>query len=153
MRDRRVRQAVLVVTLRDVHEDDLALLFSYQQEPEATAMADFPTRERAAFDAHWAKILADPTGLVRAIVDAGVVVGNIVSWDAAAGREVGYWLGKSHWGRGLASVALRLFLELEPIRPLHAHVATHNEGSRKVLAKNGFQVVSAGPKGVELLLV
>ncbi len=152
MRDRRVRQAVLVVTLRDVHEDDLALLFSYQQEPEATAMADFPTRERAAFDVHWAKILADPTGLVRAIVDADIVVGNIVSWNAEAGREVGYWLGRAHWGRGLASAALGLFLEIEPIRPLHANVAPHNEGSLKVLAKHGFQVIATGGGGVDLRL-
>lgn len=147
-----MRQAVLVVTLRDVCDDDLAVIFSHQEEPAATAMADYPARDRAAFDAHWAKVLANPTGRVCAVVDAGVVVGTIMSWDGAAGREVGYWFGQAHWGRGLASAALGLFLELEPLRPLHAHVATHNEGSRKVLAKHGFLVVSAGPDGVDLLL-
>lgn len=115
-------------------------------------MADFPARDRAAFDGHWAKILADSTVLVRAVDEAGVVVGNVVSWDGEVGREVGYWLGAAYWGKGLASAALQLFLELEPTRPLHAHVATHNEGSRKVLAKHGFQVVSAGPEGLDLRL-
>jgi hypothetical protein len=66
-----------------------------------------------------------------------------VSWNNTDGREVGYWLGREFWGQGIATQALALFLEEEPTRPLVAHVAKHNIGSRRVLEKCGFVVVSA----------
>ena len=72
----------------------------------------------------------------------GVVVGNAVSWTADEGRMVGYWIGKEHWGRGIASAALRLYLDVERHRPLLATVAEHNAGSRRVLEKAGFQFVA-----------
>jgi RimJ/RimL family protein N-acetyltransferase len=52
---------------------------------------------------------------------------------------VGYWLGRSYWGRGIATRALALFLPLVPARPLYAHVASHNTGSMRVLVKCGFR--------------
>jgi len=45
-------------------------------------------------------------------------------------------------GRGVASAALAAFLEDEPVRPLVAHTAVHNPGSRRVLEKCGFEVVA-----------
>jgi RimJ/RimL family protein N-acetyltransferase len=56
---------------------------------------------------------------------------------------VGYWLGREFWGQGIATQALALFLKEERTRPLVAHVAQHNIGSRRVLEKCGFVVVSA----------
>ena len=50
---------------------------------------------------------AIPTTTLRTIVADGVVVGNAVSWTGDEGRMVGYWIGKEHWGRGIASAALR----------------------------------------------
>lgn len=45
--------------------------------------------------------------------------------------------GKEHWG-SVATRALAAFLRLVTERPLHAHVAQHNVGSRRVLEKCGF---------------
>ena len=53
-------------------------------------------------------------------------------------REVTYWIAPARWGQGLASRALRAFLEFEPTRPLYGRVAHHNAASAKVLARAGF---------------
>ena len=69
------------------------------------------------------------------------VVGNIVSWMSDE-RLVGYWIGREHWGKGIASRALSLFVaDVETRRPLHAHVARQNPASIRVLEKAGFEIV------------
>ncbi len=50
------------VQLRDVAEGDLPVFFEHQRDPVANRMAGFPPRDRDAFVAHWAKILADEMG-------------------------------------------------------------------------------------------
>ena len=129
------------VELRDTVEDDLPILFQHQADPEASAMAAFPSRDWEAFVAHQAKIAAGPDMLQQTILVDGDVAGDIGSWQAEAERNVGYWIGRSFWGRGVATAALRAFLELETTRPLTAYVAAHNLGSRRVLEKCGFEVV------------
>ena len=69
----------LRVQLRDVRDDDLPTLFEHQMDPEANRMANFDARDRDAFMAHWAKILADETLLARTVVHGGAIVGNVVS--------------------------------------------------------------------------
>jgi RimJ/RimL family protein N-acetyltransferase len=127
--------------LRDVIASDLPILFEQQLDPEASAMAAFPSRDRQAFDAHWAKIMADETVILRTIEVNGQVTGHIVSWEMDGDREVGYWLGREFWGRGIATQALSEFLKFVQKRPLFAHVAKHNIGSRRVLEKCGFTVI------------
>lgn len=135
------------VVIRPVVEEDLPILFEHQIDPEATRMADFPARDRETFFAHWSKVLAEPTNVVRTILHDGVVVGHIGSWDASGERLVGYWIGREHWGRGIATRALAQLLAILPQRPLLAHVAAHNAGSIRVLEKNGFVKTAEGPDG------
>jgi RimJ/RimL family protein N-acetyltransferase len=129
------------VELRDTLDGDLPILFLHQTDPEASAMAAFPSRDWEAFVAHQAKIAAGPDMLQQTILVDGEVAGDVGSWQADAGRNVGYWIGRSFWGRGVATAALRAFLDLETTRPLTAYVAAHNVGSRRVLEKCGFEVV------------
>jgi RimJ/RimL family protein N-acetyltransferase len=124
--------------IRDVEADDLEAFFEHQRDPEAVRMAAVPVREREAFMAHWAKILADETGVTQAVVVAGRVVGNVVSWEDSGRRYVGYWIERSAWGRGVATTALALFLGRVTSRPLYAYVAVANVGSIRVLEKCGF---------------
>jgi hypothetical protein len=49
------------IILRPVEPGDLPLFFEHQRDPIAVAMVAFQSRDRAAFDQHWAKILADKT--------------------------------------------------------------------------------------------
>jgi RimJ/RimL family protein N-acetyltransferase len=128
----------LTVSLRPVTEDDLDVFFQQQLDAEASAMAAFPSRDHDAFYSHWHKILAGGEGTERTIEASGDVAGYIVSWFQDGHREVGYWLGKGYWGRGIASTALRRFVAEIPERPLLAWVAEHNVGSIRVLEKAGF---------------
>ena len=124
--------------LRDVVESDLPVFFEHQREPEGTAMADFPARDREAFDAHWRRILADDSLTKKTIVFEGQVAGNAVSWPQDGRQLVGYWLGKAFWGKGLATRALTELIDELGTRPLHAYVAKTNIGSIRVLEKCGF---------------
>lgn len=131
----------MTVSIRPVLESDLPIFFAQQNDPEANAMAIFPAREREAFDAHWRKILVDPSGVLRAIVEDGRIAGNVVVWGPPDGRLVGYWIGREFWGRGVATRGLALLLEEITERPLFAHVVKSNVGSIRVLEKCGFSAV------------
>ena len=126
------------VLLRNVTEGDLPVLFAQQLDPEATRMAAFPSRDREAFMAHWAKILVNDTVTVKAIIVDEQVAGNIVCWEQSGEALIGYWLGREYWGRGIATRALSAFLRCVRVRPLYAHVAKHNIASLRVLQKCGF---------------
>ena len=126
------------VGLRETIDADLDTLFAFQADPEASAMAAFPSRDRRAFLDHQATIRADPSTITLTIVTGEEVVGSIGSWDAEGERAVGFWIGRDHWGNGYATTALRAFLRIDRHRPLHAHVVDHNVGSQRVLEKCGF---------------
>ena len=85
--------------------------------------------------------MADEMAILRTILFEGNVAGNIVSFLQSREQEVGYWIGRQYWGKGIATEALRQFLEQLEMRPLYAHVAKHNAGSRRVLEKCGFRVL------------
>lgn len=131
------------VVLRRVIEADLPTLYAHQDDPEATQMAAFPARPYESFIKHWRRILADDTNTLETILFNGEVAGYIVSWDHDRRREVGYWLGRDYWGKGIATRALQALLERERVRPLYAYVARHNLASRRVLEKCGFSVVGS----------
>lgn len=126
------------IHLRPVAESDLPILFEHQREPEANEMATFPARDRDAFMAHWTKILGDKTVVAMAVIVNGCVAGNVGCWTQDGQHLVGYWIGKEHWGKGVATQMLSMFLRLVGDRPLHAHVARHNVASIRVLEKSGF---------------
>ena len=146
------------VRLRNIEPGDLPIFYEQQLDPDATRMAAFPPRDRASFDAHWAKnILANPDAIAQTILVDDEVAGNIGSWTQEGIRLVGYWIGKEYWGKGVATRALSAFLHQVTDRPLYAHVVKHNIGSIRVLEKCGFsleQSVEVGNDGVvELVLV
>jgi RimJ/RimL family protein N-acetyltransferase len=125
-----------------VSDADLEAFYEQQADPESVRLAAVPARGRDAHFPHWRAALADESTLVRTIEVDGECAGHVVSFlrDGVGEREVGYWIDRAHWGRGVASAALEQFLALESRRPLIAHVAAHNPGSRRVLEKCGFTV-------------
>lgn len=132
-------------SLRDVLQADLPVFFAHQLDPEAQAMAAFTARDptdRRAFMVHWQRILADPSTANRTIVVDGQVAGSVGSFEEAGHREVTYWLGRSYWGKGLATRALAEFLaHADPTRPMYARAAKDNAASLRVLEKCGFRIV------------
>lgn len=152
------RPATGDVVLREVIEADLAIFFDQQLDPDANYMAAFAAEDptdRAAFMAHWTKILADDTTINNTILFDGQVAGNIVSYEMFGEREVGYWLGRRFWGKGIATRALAAFLSLVTIRPLYARAAKDNAASLRVLQKCGFTIIGedkgfANARGTEI---
>ncbi len=126
------------VRIRPVEDADLPIFLAHQDDPVAAAMAAFPTRAPDVFYAHWATIRADPTNVTRTIVADDEVVGDIVSWLDHGSRQVGYWIGRDHWGKGYATAALRFLLDEIKDRPVTAHIVPANIGSQRVVEKCGF---------------
>lgn len=124
-----------------MHTSDLPIFFEHQSDPEAARMADFPARDFDAFHAHWQKIMAEDSNILRTVLFKDLVAGNIVSFIMHGEREVGYWLGRKFWGKGIATQALQLFLPLIPERPLYGFTAKHNLDSQKVLIHCGFKLL------------
>ncbi len=67
--------------------------------------------------------------------------------------EIGYWLGQPFWGKGIATEAVRLLLkkidaQYPSIVRLYAEVFEFNEGSMRVLQKNGFHLESIRKRAV-----
>jgi RimJ/RimL family protein N-acetyltransferase len=140
------------VTLREVEPDDLPVLFEHQRDPVANELAGVPARDREAFMAHWARIMADETSLIRAIDADGRLAGNVLSFEHDGRREVGYWIERELWGAGIASAALAAFLALETQRPLYGAVLERNAGSVRVLEKCGFERLEVDGNMVVLVL-
>ncbi|GAA2048017.1 GNAT family N-acetyltransferase [Catenulispora yoronensis] len=128
------------VRLRAVGDADLPVFFEHQRDPVAARMAAATPATRLEHAELWRALQADPTAEARTIVVDDAVVGAITCWERWDQRQLGYWLGRDHWGRGIATTALALFLCEMTTRPVHAYVAPHNAGSRRVLEKCGFRV-------------
>ena len=147
------------LSLRAVSGTDLPIFFAQQLDPEANYMAAFTAKDpsnREAFDAHWHRIRAEPTILIRTILCDGQVAGSVLSYEDEGRPEVSYWLGREFWGKGIATWALGEFLRTANMkRPMYARVAKDNLGSRRVLEKCGFAVIAeergyANARGTEI---
>ncbi len=131
------------LSLRPARDADLEAFFAHQCDPVAHRMAAFGAHDpfdRAAFDAHWARIRADPGIVIRAVVVDAQAVGHVLSFGPTGAREISYWIERTHWGRGVATAELTQFLMQQPARPLFARAAKDNAGSIGVLRRCGFTV-------------
>ena len=147
-----------VVTLRATRDGDLDALFRFEQDETAVQMAAFtppdPT-DRATFDAHWRRLLSDPLVDARTVRADGDIVGSVARWYQEGPAEITYWIDPEHWGEGIASRAVRLFLDALHERPVRVRVAADNARSIAVLEKLGFEQVGtelsfANARGTEV---
>jgi|SRR5262245_2883883 len=148
------------ILLREVTEDDLVIFFEQQQDPAANWMAAFTAKDPTdwpAFAAKWAKILDNRDGTAKTIVCGGRVAGYLLNFVApwSGQREVSYWVGRDHWGRGVATTALAAFVSGLAMRPLYARAAGDNLASIRVLEKCGFVPIGrdrgfANARGAEI---
>lgn len=134
------------ITLRPVVESDLPIFFEQQLDRDAVALSAYPSKDKGEFMRHWEGILKNKSIVARTIVHKEKVAGHIICWKEKFEQRVGYWIGKSFWGRGIATSALGEFLGEVKTRPLFAHVANHNLASKRVLEKCGFALLDEGGK-------
>ncbi|WP_306213952.1 GNAT family N-acetyltransferase [Actinoplanes sp. RD1] len=146
------------IQLRPLADDDLDAIFEFARDPVAVRMAAFTADDpddRAEFDAHWRRIRSDPRIRIRAIVVDGELAGTVANFPVGGDTEITYWLGRSFWGRGIATAAVGRFLETLPVRPVLARAASDNIGSLRVLRKLGFrttgtEIAYANQRGEEI---
>jgi RimJ/RimL family protein N-acetyltransferase len=132
------------VALRPVEDSDLDALFAQMRDPEAVRMAAFTPEDpddRGAFDAHTARVRNAPGITHRAVTCDGQLAGSVASFITGGQTEVTYWIDRASWGRGIATRALALLLDLVPARPVHARAASDNAASLRVLQKSGFKII------------
>jgi len=135
------------IILRNVLETDLPILFEQQLDRDAVAMSAYPAKDKGEFMRHWEGILKNKAIVARTIIYKDKIAGHVICWkDGKYEQQVGYWIGKPFWGRGIASSALAEFLLQVKNRPLYAYVANHNLASKRVLEKNGFTLHDEGAK-------
>jgi len=135
------------IRLRETVSEDLPIFYQQQLDPHANHMAAFTAKDptdRQAFDAHWAKVMADKTIIIRTILYERQVAGSVLCHSWGGEPELSYWLGSEFWGKGIATRALSLFLKAVTVRPLTARVAKDNIASIRVLEKNGFELTGEG---------
>lgn len=130
-----------LVSLREVRPSDLDRFFDLERDPIAARQAAFTAKDpndRAAFDRHWQKILADPSVLHRTVLHLGETVGYVAFFELLGPPSIAYWIDRRWWGQGIASRALQLFLLEVDQRPVHARVVRDNLASQHVLIHCGF---------------
>lgn len=136
--------------LRAVALSDLPIFFEHQRDPDALAMAAMPGRDQETFTMHWqTRVLGDPSVIVQTVLHDGCVAGTVNSFVSNGRRLVGYFFGKPYWGKGIATLAVKEFLEIDTTRPLFAFVAKENLASLRVLQKNGFAIVEEVPNRLD----
>lgn len=127
--------------LRNTEVTDLESLFEFQLDKEGGYLAAFmpkdPTDKRA-YLSKYTKLLADPTVNNQTILVNGTIVGHVAKFVMHGDTEITYWIDRSFWGQGIATLALQQFLLIEPSRPIFGRVAFDNFGSQRVLEKCGF---------------
>lgn len=132
------------VSLRPLEDRDLDTIFAQVSDLESIRMAAFTAEDqtdRGAFLKRTSRLRAD-TSVLHLVIDVdGAVAGTIGSFRIDDRLEVTYWVDRAHWGKGIASAALRILLAETAERPVYARAASDNAGSLRVLEKAGFRRV------------
>lgn len=131
----------LDIRLRRTEVTDLDTLFQFQLDKEGGYLAAFMPKDptdKTAYLAKHTKLLSDPTVNNQTIIIDNVIVGSVAKFVMEGDSEITYWLDRKFWGQGIATKALKNFLDIETTRPIFGRVAFDNFGSQKVLEKCGF---------------
>lgn len=138
------------LVLRPVTIDDMGLLVELNGDPTVMAFVRGRASTTEETVDEWRQRLEEQSDPVRGLgYWAGFAQGRFVGWWSAssfAGRPdvsgVGYRLGASSWGRGLATEGARAMVDQAFARPeveqVLASTMAANVGSRRVLEKLGM---------------
>lgn len=143
---REIKSQSLDLSIRKTQPSDLDSLFLFQLDEEAIQQAAFTRvehRNKATYMDSHLQYLSLATVNNQTILLNGTIVGRIAKFEAFGVDEITFWIDKKYWGLGIATRALRAFLDIEAARPLHARVAFDNVRSQRVLEKSGFEKVDS----------
>jgi len=144
--------------LRPLELGDTDALFALASDPEvAKTMSWDAHRDRTDTVAFLERMLTtrnEGTSIGWAILLEGKPIGVIsidgIRWDFRAWRvdraEMGYWLGRPHWGQGImseaATAALRFAFETLGLHKVTIGCVEGNAGSQAIIEKLGFRYLA-----------
>ena len=137
--------------IRLASEDDLPALLDVNSDPEVTALLPYATWSSLGDAEAWYRRMQDlqstGTALQFAIVAKAerraIGTSLLFRFEAGSARaELGYVLGRPHWGRGLMREAMTALLGAAfgsmGLRRIEAEVDTRNAASAALLRRLGF---------------
>jgi RimJ/RimL family protein N-acetyltransferase len=137
--------------VRPVAESDLASLMEVNGDDQVTRYLPYATWRSMDDAAAWYKRMAglQEAGSAIQLVAVDKASGSAIATcllfqfeQKSARAELGYVLGRAHWGKGLMREALSTVLDhaFGPmgVRRLEAHVDPRNEASRGLVQRLGF---------------
>lgn len=138
-------------TIRELRESDLADLMAVNGDPEVTAFLPYANWQSLEDARDWLERMRREVaiGMTRQLVIVhngdDTVIGTTLLFryhGPSARAELGYVLGRSYWGQGLATEAISALLthafEHMSIRRIEAEVNPANEASNALLRSLGF---------------
>ncbi|WP_172840577.1 GNAT family N-acetyltransferase [Virgibacillus phasianinus] len=153
------------ISIEKLHEADFEQLFEFELENRAYFEEMVPSRGNVYYNfdifRKRNKALLDEQSqglshfyLIKNI--DGLILGrmNLVDIEKSQGSgHIGYRVGKSHTGKGVAKKALGLLLETFTdldLKQVKAKTTTNNIASKKVLEKNGFEQTESNGEEFEI---
>ena len=139
------------ITLRKVDVVDVPRIQDMASDPAISEMTripfPYPDNGAAEFVHHTLEAWKEGTEYSFAILCRDELVG-LCGFHAidlhTRSAEFGYWIGKKFWGRGFATAATRLAVEVAFTRLnfslVRAPILERNAASRRVAEKNGFSL-------------
>lgn len=139
------RTAGIYLLAKD-HEEEIQRLVSDAGVAAGTRIPHpYPDGGAREYIVHHLAAREAGTAWTFAIMDRGALVGVCGIQGIGGGRaeEIGYWIGRPHWGRGYASFGVKMVLEFAftnlNLERVGALTIADNRPSRRVLEKNGFE--------------
>ncbi|KAM3278781.1 hypothetical protein ACQJBY_046210 [Aegilops geniculata] len=143
------KKPAVEVTLRRFGLDDVDAMMAWASNPQVAAVCRWEPYESTEPLLAFIRDAVLPHPWFRAICLAGdddrpVGAISVSPTDDACRAELGYVLARAHWGKGVATAAVRravaaVFGEVEGLQRVEALVDVANVASQRVLEKAGFR--------------
>ena len=137
--------------LRPWRESDAEALFKYASDPDVGPRAGWPPHKSVEESLQIIKtVFNTPTMWAVELKETGEAIGCVGYLPASVSNlqipedqcEVGYWIGKPYWGRGICTEALRLVIDycfnVKHFTVLWGDFFPSNPASGRVMTKCGF---------------
>lgn len=139
------------ILLRPWREDDAAALYKYASDPEVGPRAGWPPHKSVEESREIIRTLFSGEGMWAVeLKEKGEVIGCAGYLPASASNlkiaddqcEVGYWIARPYWGKGICTEALRLIVDYcfteKGFTILWGTYFPTNPASGRVMEKCGF---------------
>ena len=139
------------ILLRPWRESDAEALFKYASDPDVGPRAGWPPHKSVEESLQIIKtVFNTPTMWAVELKETAEAIGCVGYLPASVSNlqipddqcEVGYWIGKPYWGRGICTEALRLVIDycfnVKHYTVLWGDFFPSNPASGRVMTKCGF---------------